>query len=310
MRNDSDSEYESVRGTEPSSSVMTENRPTPGEDAVPQPLRIVHTEQRSGASRTSPDTPVFVIVKRGRPPTPKPPAENPPPVSPPAKGGRAVRMWRGLLIALGIRTSSIPPQLPKPRQELDLQFLFVGCKGVGQTSLLYRARYQQFPHDTSNVTDLRMVQRLSYQHWDAIFLCFDIRDKRSLQNVLTWWRDAYHGGFARDQAIHPYLSLIGLKKDLRDRCQSPEHRAGVLAQDMCFVYPTCCVATADGQRTAARVGGARYIEVSSKTGENLHVIYNEIPKAIATDLLHRRETENTWGPGTPVTPAAPRMVLD
>ena len=44
--------------------------------------------------------------------------------------------------------------------------------------------------------DLNLLERLSYMHWDAVFLCFDITDKISMFTVLQWVRFALT--FSRD----------------------------------------------------------------------------------------------------------------
>ncbi|KAF4472022.1 GTPase Rho [Fusarium albosuccineum] len=159
-----------------------------------------------------------------------------------------------------------------PRDPIRLKFLFVGSKAVGQTSLLYHARYGYFPDasplpnpqwvlkadisqssafarplyqtfDTSGVPDLNTVESLTYIAWDAVFLCFDISDKVSMYAIIQWWRHASNNGFAKYEGFQPLLYLVGLKKDANWH--------------------------------ARRIGAHRYLECSAVTGEGMKEVFDD-----------------------------------
>ncbi|KAK5997709.1 Transforming RhoA-like protein [Cladobotryum mycophilum] len=171
-------------------------------------------------------------------------------------------------------SSSPPPALPVMEEPVRLQFLFVGARCSGQTSLLFRARYGYFPDDTSGVPDLRTVERLSYIPWDAIFLCFDIKDKVSMHTILQWWRRAVDEGFNKDRKFEPLLHLVGMKRDVRDMCRVEDHMPHHDAQSLAM-FPTCCVSPTDATWQAKRIGAHRYLECSAYTGEGIEVLLEE-----------------------------------
>ncbi|RFU80406.1 rho type ras-like gtpase [Trichoderma arundinaceum] len=194
-------------------------------------------------------------------------------------------------------SSSPPPQVVF-EAPLTLHFLFVGAKASGQTSLLFRARYGHFPDDTSGAPDLNTVERLSYVQWDAIFLCFDIKEKITLHTILQWvgaviemlmiaastapankyrqWHGAVQGGFLGQQQNEVLLHLVGLKKDIRAKCLDEDHRIPGPFDSQSFVpFPTCCVAPSDAAWHARRIGAHRYLECSAMTGEGMEVMLEE-----------------------------------
>ncbi|EHK16118.1 uncharacterized protein TRIVIDRAFT_164189 [Trichoderma virens Gv29-8] len=202
---------------------------------------------------------------------------------------------RGFFALFGRKRKHRSPSLsPTPTVVLDrpltLQFLFVGAEGAGQTSLLFRARYGHFPdssaitrtcyetytNDTSGAPDLNTVERLSYVQWDAIFLCFDIKEKTTLHTILQWWQNALQGGFLSQQQNPTLLHLIGMKKDLRAKCLDEDHPIPGPFEPQAFVpFPTCCVAPSDAVWHARRIGADRYLECSAMTGEGVDVMLEE-----------------------------------
>ncbi|KAJ3525892.1 hypothetical protein NM208_g11444 [Fusarium decemcellulare] len=125
-----------------------------------------------------------------------------------------------------------------PRDPIRLNFLFVGSKAAGQTSLLYHARYGYFP-DASPLSN----PPLTYITWDAVFLCFDISDKVSMYAIIQWWRHASNNGFAKYEGFQPLLYLVGLKKDANWH--------------------------------ARRIGVHRYLECSAVTGEGMKEVFDD-----------------------------------
>ncbi|KAH8125713.1 P-loop containing nucleoside triphosphate hydrolase protein [Trichoderma asperelloides] len=193
---------------------------------------------------------------------------------------------RGGLLGLFSRKRKQRSPSPSPQVVLNvpltIHFLFVGDKSAGQTSLLFRARYGQFPdsraiartcyetYDTSGAPDLNTVERLSYVQWDAIFLCFDIQQKPTMHTILQWWLEAVQGGFLAKQQTEVLLHLVGLKKDARDKCTDPRHRVPCPFDSDDFVpYPTCCVIPSDAAWHARRIRAHRYLECSAMTGEGV-----------------------------------------
>lgn len=105
--------------------------------------------------------------------------------------------------------------------------------------------------------ELTTVQRLAYMAWDAVFLCFNVRDKASMLTILSWvsiepivgvirglikqWHHALKDDFTKTQGFQPLLHLVGMKKDLRDHCAVIDHRMGSFVPPGLLSFPTCCV---------------------------------------------------------------------
>ncbi|KAF5231116.1 hypothetical protein FANTH_13541 [Fusarium anthophilum] len=169
-----------------------------------------------------------------------------------------------------------------PRDPVRLNFLFVGSKAAGQTSLLFRSRYGYFPdvslpftQDTSGVPDLNVVEKLTYIEWDAVFLCFDISDKISMYTIIQWWH-ASDQGFTKSASFAPLLYLVGLKKDLRDQCFLEDHQTGsAFSSSGLLAYPTCCICSSEANWQATRIGAHKYIECSAATGEGMKEVIDD-----------------------------------
>ncbi|KAF4473467.1 GTPase Rho [Fusarium agapanthi] len=163
-----------------------------------------------------------------------------------------------------------------PRDPVRLNFLFVGSKAAGQTSLLFRSRYGYFPDDTSGVPDLNVVEKLTYIEWDAVFLCFDISDKISMCTIIQWWHHASDQGFTKSASFTPLLYLVGLKKDLRDQCFLEDHQTGsAFSSSGLLAYPTCCICSSEANWQAIRIGAHKYIECSAATGEGMKEVIDD-----------------------------------
>ncbi|CAJ0552722.1 Ff.00g008000.m01.CDS01 [Fusarium sp. VM40] len=207
-----------------------------------------------------------------------------------AKGKR-----KTLLNLLSRKRKRREQEVEVPREPVHLNFLFVGSKEAGQTSLLFRSRYGYFP-DSNGFScplyetyvndriyhDLNTVENLTYIEWDAVFLCFDIAHKISMYTIIQWWHHASDQGFAKSETFEPLLYLVGLKKDLRDQCFLEDHQSssdnsssGLLA------YPTCCVCPSEAMWQAQRIGAHEYVECSAATGEGMkEVIDNSAREAM------------------------------
>ncbi|KAH7153315.1 P-loop containing nucleoside triphosphate hydrolase protein [Dactylonectria macrodidyma] len=205
-----------------------------------------------------------------------------------------------------------PESIPVPRYQMN--FLFVGAHGSGQTSLLFRARYGYFPDvshlaflkvqalissqtrafsrplyetysisrnfedriDTSGTPDLNTVERCAFMKFDAIFLCFDISDKVSLYTIEQWWQHASSNGFGPQGGYDPPVFLLGLKKDLRDQCFLEDHRNGRNRNvPGVLANPPCCVMPGEAMFHADRLGHVKYLECSAATGEGMEAVLDE-----------------------------------
>ncbi|KAJ4261687.1 hypothetical protein NW762_007125 [Fusarium torreyae] len=211
---------------------------------------------------------------------------------------RRVEGKRRSLLSLLSRKRKIKEPEEIPLEPVRLNFLFVGSKAAGQTSLLFRSRYGYFPDsngfsrplyetyvndrvydnqpDTSGVPDLNTVEKLTYIEWDAVFLCFDISDKISMYTIIQWWHHASNLGFTKSGTFEPLLYLVGLKKDLRDQCFLEDHQTGSAHSPSDFLaYPTCCVCSSEASWQAKRIGAHKYIECSAATGEGMKEVIDD-----------------------------------
>ncbi|TXC03280.1 hypothetical protein FocTR4_00002019 [Fusarium oxysporum f. sp. cubense] len=188
---------------------------------------------------------------------------------------RAEGKRRSLLSLLGRKRKRKEPE-EIPQDPVRLNFLFVGSKAAGQTSLLFRSRYGYFPDDTSGVPDLNVVEKLTYIEWDAVFLCFDISDKISMYTIIQWWHHASNQGFTKSASFEPLLYLVGLKKDLRDQCFLEDHQTGsAFSSSGLLAYPTCCICSSEANWQATRIGAHKYIECSAATGEGMKEVIDD-----------------------------------
>ncbi|KAI5456540.1 P-loop containing nucleoside triphosphate hydrolase protein, partial [Mariannaea sp. PMI_226] len=223
------------------------------------------------------------------------PASSRPAISLPGDIANSGKKRKGILALFGRKRKQFHPpdaELTLPPAPVRLNFLFVGSRGSGQTSLLFRARYGYFPDvtnpltlqdsrlyspiDTSGVPDLNTIERLTYLAWDAIFLCFDISDKVSMYTIVQWWHHASSHGFGRSGSFEPMLYLLGMKKDMRDQCFLGDHREGAAYTSNLLAFPTCCVCASEASWHAERIGAYDYIECSAASGEGMEEVFDDI----------------------------------
>ncbi|KFH48546.1 Rho-related protein-like protein [Hapsidospora chrysogenum ATCC 11550] len=209
-----------------------------------------------------------------------------------------------------------------PAEPRRVNFLFVGAKSSGQTSLLFpgwnadcvgqasaitRTCYEVYitdrtydsRPDTSGAPDLNTVLRLSYMQWDGVFLCFDVMDKVSMFTIISWWRHAVSYGFIAGQTSEPLVHLVGMKKDQRgyDDTAAEDVPGRARSTLSLAAYPTCCVGSAEATWHAKRIGAHRYIECSALTGEGMDAVVEDagreaVRRAVKTeDEARVRERE-------------------
>ncbi|KAL6864524.1 rho type ras-like GTPase [Trichoderma novae-zelandiae] len=198
---------------------------------------------------------------------------------------------RGFFALFGRKRKRRSPSVsPAPTVALEapltLHFLFVGPPGSGQTSLLFRARFDCFPDSNAinrtcyeTYTNVRMYDSqpsLSYVQWDCIFLCFDVKEKASLQTLVQWWVGAANRGFLNQQQNEVLVHLVGMKKDVREQCTDETHRVrGPFDPPDTVPFPTCCVMPHEAAYHAQQIGCHRYLECSAATGEGLDLLLEE-----------------------------------
>ncbi|CAG9938575.1 unnamed protein product [Clonostachys rosea f. rosea IK726] len=194
--------------------------------------------------------------------------------------GSSKRGFFRRLLYRGYKEKRARSPTPEPffiaAEPIRLNFLFVGPKSSGQTSLLFRSRYGYFPDDTSGAPDLNAVTTLSYMKWDAIFLCFDTMDKISMFSIMSWWHHAIVDGFLESQRFVPMLYLVGMKKDLREQrfLERSERRTRTPASFPPF--PLCCVCPADAAWHAGQIGAEGYLECSALTGDGMDRVIEDV----------------------------------
>ncbi|KAF4119519.1 Ras family [Geosmithia morbida] len=145
--------------------------------------------------------------------------------------------------------------------------------------------------------------------WDGVFLCFDVTDRISMYNIISWvrsshgriciifgpppsppfgrdkmererltdrtgqWHHAVMGGFVSGQPSVPLVHLVGTKTDLRRR------RDG--RSSLFWAAPE------EASWQAKMAGAHRYIECSALTGEGIHLVVDEAAREAATRSVSR-----------------------
>ncbi|KAG9256170.1 P-loop containing nucleoside triphosphate hydrolase protein [Emericellopsis atlantica] len=188
--------------------------------------------------------------------------------------------------------------LAQDGQRRRINVLFVGGKTVGQTSLLFRARYGYFP-DANAITRTcyevyaadrayndRPVTLEIYMAWDAVVLCFDVADKIGLYSIVSWWRCAVNEGFTSSSRYPPLLHLVGMKCDKR----SVEEGLFDTGPANLAAFPTCCVEVEEATWQARRIGADRYLECSALTGEGVKSVVDELGREVVRRDSERDET--------------------
>ncbi|KAG5943918.1 hypothetical protein E4U53_006979 [Claviceps sorghi] len=124
--------------------------------------------------------------------------------------------------------------------------------------------------------------------WDAIFLCFDVKEKMGLLRILSWWQHAVEQEF--DTNSVPLVYLLGLKKDLRMECSFEDHRLA-METGLTIGSPSCCVNPREASWHARRIGAERYAECSALTGDGVAHVMEEVGRRALERIVEKEAGE-------------------
>ena len=196
---------------------------------------------------------------------------------------------------------------PTKSKEYDffMKIVLVGQSNVGKTALMLRFTDDKFNSsyvntigvdfrfrtltvggkrvkiqiwDTAGQEKFRTVTSTYYRGSDAILLCYDITDKQSYEQLLTYWADEIN----KQQLDIPFLVLVGTKAD-RESERQVESLPGPF-----------CVINLGGQMEK----NARVIETSAKSSKNVYEIFEELAGEFIKMKEAKRQARQTAGPLT------------
>ncbi|CAL4137203.1 unnamed protein product, partial [Meganyctiphanes norvegica] len=168
-----------------------------------------------------------------------------------------------------------------------LKCVIIGDGAVGKTCLLISYTTNEFPtdyvptvfdnyavnimiageqysmalFDTAGQEDYDRLRPLSYPQTDVFLICYSVIDPISYRNVESKWLPE----IKRHQVKCPFL-LVGTKSDLRGDQITLAKLAGQSLRP---------ISADQGERTANRVGAAKYVECSALTREGLKDVFDE-----------------------------------
>eukprot|EP01121_Diplochlamys_sp_Union-15-3_P010600 TRINITY_DN2990_c0_g1_i1.p1 TRINITY_DN2990_c0_g1~~TRINITY_DN2990_c0_g1_i1.p1 ORF type:complete len:290 (-),score=82.54 TRINITY_DN2990_c0_g1_i1:23-865(-) len=197
----------------------------------------------------------------------------------------------GGLVQLKERVNSLKPDGGGPGANQRVKLVVVGDGAVGKTSLLISYAKGMFPTDyvptvfenytaqtklangtqvllhlwdTAGQEDYDRLRPLSYPGADIVLLCFSTVTKSSFASIKEkWYPEVNH--YVPDV---PYF-LIGTKVDLRDE-EQPDPATGEYEP----------VKQADGEEMRKQIKAVKYLEVSSKTKQNLDKVFTLAVEAV------------------------------
>ncbi|KAL7005324.1 GTP-binding protein Rho1 [Cystobasidiomycetes sp. EMM_F5] len=129
--------------------------------------------------------------------------------------------------------------------------------------------------DTAGQEDYDRLRPLSYPDSHVILICFAVDSPDSLDNVQEKW-------ISEVNHFCPNLPiiLVGCKKDLRN---DPKTRQDLQKSGQDPVRPE------QGLKCAEKIGAAKYIECSAKTGEGVRDVFESATRAA---LLTKKKKSN------------------
>lgn len=190
-----------------------------------------------------------------------------------------------------------------------LKYIIVGDSSVGKTCLVNRLTNNTFNSqydltigvefgsynmkiddneiklqiwDTAGQESFRSITRAYYRGSSVAFLVFDITNRDSFQNVLSWYEDIKN--FSNKNYI---IYLVGNKKDLDDKRKIAYEEAQMFAEEH----------------------GLKYFETSAKTDINVTHIFRESAKDMY-DICIEKNIYGEIGKPTPIYKTRPMHVAE
>merc|ERR1711939_487847 len=131
--------------------------------------------------------------------------------------------------------------------------------------------------DTAGQEDYDRLRSLSYPDSHVILICFAIDTPDSLDNVMEKWiSEVLH--FCSGLPI----ILVGCKKDLRNDPKVTEELRRTSQRP---------VSRQDGQQVADKIGAARYLECSAKTGEGVREVFETATRLALLKSSRKKSTK-------------------
>lgn len=118
--------------------------------------------------------------------------------------------------------------------------------------------------DTAGQEDYNRLRPLSYRGADVFLLAFSLISKASYENVSKKWIPEL-----RHYAATVPIVLVGTKLDLRDDSQFFREHPDATP-----------ISTAQGEELKKVIGAAAYIECSSKTQQNVKLVFDTAIKVV------------------------------
>ncbi|KAJ0989397.1 hypothetical protein J5N97_007753 [Dioscorea zingiberensis] len=118
--------------------------------------------------------------------------------------------------------------------------------------------------DTAGQEDYNRLRPLSYRGADVFLMAFSLISKASYENIHKKWVPEL-----RHYSPDVPIVLVGTKVDLRDDNQ--------FLRDHPSVTP---ISTAQGEELKKKIGAAAYIECSSKTQQNVKLVFDAAIKVV------------------------------
>lgn len=169
----------------------------------------------------------------------------------------------------------------KAAETVSVKCCAVGDGAVGKTCLLISFTTNEFPEkyvptvfenylsnikigkreveldlrDTAGQEDFDRLRHLSYPDTHVFLVCFSVAQLASFENVHAKWVPEI-----REHCPNAKFIIVGTKADLRN---DPEFKGPFVSK-------------ADAQKLCREVGGAKYLECSSKTREGVKEIFEEL----------------------------------
>nr|XP_025638351.1 rac-like GTP-binding protein RAC13 isoform X1 [Arachis hypogaea]XP_025638352.1 rac-like GTP-binding protein RAC13 isoform X1 [Arachis hypogaea] len=116
--------------------------------------------------------------------------------------------------------------------------------------------------DTAGQEDYNRLRPLSYRGADVFLLCFSLISKASYENISKKWIPEL-----RHYAPNVPIVLVGTKLDLREDKQFFVDHPGATR-----------ITTAQGEELKKMIGAITYIECSSKTQQNVKIVFDSAIK--------------------------------